>query len=150
MISHVMTLPYLSLNFQVIVTRKWMNEINTSWSNKSCTREECMQYVAWPTCCWPILVGGLISIIDLMLAGFALRTRWLWLQHTGAERSWAQLQIDVEPEVRAFFSASVTVQVGNGESTLFWLHAWIQGRSFAFYKAGYVDKKNSSRYSSLL
>jgi len=76
-----------------------------------------------------------------MLAGFALRTRWLWLQHTGVERSWAQLQIDVEPEVRAFFSASVTVQVGNGESTLFWLHAWIQGRSFAFYKAGYVDKK---------
>ena len=97
--------------------------------------------VAWPTCCRPILAGGL-SIIDLMLAGFALRTRWLWLQRTDAERSWAQLQIDVEPEVRAFFSASVTVQVGNGESTLFWLHAWIQGRSFAFYKAGYLVKKN--------
>ena len=76
-----------------------------------------------------------------MLAGFALRTRWLWLQRTDAERSWAQLQIDVEPEVRAFFSASVTVQVGNGESTLFWLYAWIQGRSFAFYKAGYLVKK---------
>jgi len=68
---HVMTLPYLSFNFQVIVTRKWMNEINTSWSNKSCTREECMQYVAWPTCCRPIL-----AVIDLMLAGFGLRTRW--------------------------------------------------------------------------
>jgi len=76
MMSPVMTLPYLSFNFQVIVTRKWMNEINTSWSNKSCTREECMQYVAWPTCCRPILAGGLISIIDLMLAGFGLRTRW--------------------------------------------------------------------------
>lgn len=84
--------------------------------------------VAWPTVCRPTDYGGL-GIIDLKLAGFALRTRWLWLQRTDGERAWSALQMDFEPEVRALFSASVEFIVGNGLKALFWGDNWIDGKS---------------------
>jgi integrase len=40
---------------------------------------KCM--VAWSTACRPTELGGL-GISDLKLAGYALQTRWLWLQKT--------------------------------------------------------------------
>ena len=72
--------------------------------------------------------GGL-GIVDLKLAGFALRTRWLWFQRTDESRAWSALQINFELEVQTLFSASVTVTIGNGERTLFWSDSWIDGRS---------------------
>ncbi|CAO2194169.1 unnamed protein product [Urochloa humidicola] len=75
--------------------------------------------VAWLTVCRPKELGGL-GVIDLKLSGIALSTRWLWLQKTSADRAWSSLQLKVEPEVRAFFAASVTVHVGNGRRALFW------------------------------
>ncbi|CAL4948509.1 unnamed protein product [Urochloa decumbens] len=69
--------------------------------------------VAWPTVCRPTAYGGL-GVIDLKLTGIALRTRWLWLQKTDASRSWSALQIQVEPEVRALFQASVTTRTMRG------------------------------------
>ncbi|TKV96071.1 hypothetical protein SEVIR_9G405601v4 [Setaria viridis] len=45
------------------------------------------------------------------------------------DRSWSALQIRIEPEVHALYNASVTVQVGNGERTMFWTDNWIDGRS---------------------
>lgn len=68
--------------------------------------------VAWPTVCRPT-----IYVLDLRLAVVALRTRWLWLQKTHEGRSWSALNIQVEPAVRVFFTASITVQLGNGERT---------------------------------
>ncbi|PUZ57515.1 hypothetical protein GQ55_5G438400 [Panicum hallii var. hallii] len=94
-------------------------------TNASCRGKSA---VAFPTCCRPTRFGGL-GIIDLKLAGFSLRTRWLWFQRTDENRAWSALQLDFEPEVHAVFSASVTVSVGNGERTLFWSDNWINGRS---------------------
>ncbi|CAO2047510.1 unnamed protein product [Urochloa humidicola] len=100
---------------------------NFLWSGKDkATRGR--NAAAWPTVCRPTSRGGL-GITDLRLSGIALRTRWLWLQKTGADRAWSALDIKVDPEVRAFFDASVTIQVGNGHRTLFWLDKWIDGRS---------------------
>lgn len=84
----------------------------------------------WPSllCAVQTTLGGL-GVIDLKLAGFALRTRWLWLQKTDGSRAWSELQIQVEPEVHALFQASTVVRVGNGEKTLFWTDNWIEGKS---------------------
>lgn len=67
-------------------------------------RGRCM--VAWP-------------ISDIRLAGYALQTRWLWLQKTDHDRAWSQLPIKTCTEVQAFFKASTYVIVGNGLQTLF-------------------------------
>jgi hypothetical protein len=48
------------------------------WKEAS-VRGKCM--VAWDTTCRPTELGGL-GITDLKLAGYALQTRWLWLQKT--------------------------------------------------------------------
>jgi len=84
--------------------------------------------VAWPAVCTPTSCGGL-GIIDLRLSGFALRVRWLWMQRTDEDRAWSSLPIKIEPEVQALFDASVTVIVGNGLRTLFWLDNWMDCRS---------------------
>jgi hypothetical protein len=82
--------------------------------------------VAWATVCRPTLFGGL-GVIDLRLSGIALRARCLWLQNVDEGRSWSTLKIHVESEVHAFFRASVTVSVGNGQRTLFREDCWIDG-----------------------
>lgn len=93
-------------------------------SDQSC-RGKCM--VAWATCCRPTEMGGL-GISDLRLTGYALQTRWLWLQKTDEERAWSQLPIRVSKEVRAFFKASTYTLLGNGQQTLFWEDRWIEGQ----------------------
>lgn len=80
-------------------------------------RGRCM--VAWPICCRPTELGGL-GISDIRLAGYALQTRWLWLQKTDHDRAWSQLPIKTCTEVQAFFKASTYSIVGNGLQTLFW------------------------------
>lgn len=87
---------------------------------------KCM--VAWPACCRPKELGGL-GISDLQLAGFALQTRWLWLQQADEHRAWSQLPIRTCPQVREFFRASTYRIVGNGHRTLFWKDRWINGKS---------------------
>jgi hypothetical protein len=57
-------------------------------------RGKCM--VAWKSCCRPTDLGGL-GISDLQLAGYALQTRWLWLQQANEQRAWSQLPISVCP-----------------------------------------------------
>jgi hypothetical protein len=74
---------------------------------------------------------GRLGVIDLKLAGFALRACWMWLQKTDGERAWSALQIDFEPEVRALFSASVQVHIGDGWKALFWVDNWVEGRSIS-------------------
>jgi hypothetical protein len=84
--------------------------------------------VAWEAICKPRELGGL-GITDLKLAGFALQTRWLWLQKTDQSHAWSQLPIKTTLEVQAFFRASTYTIVGDGKTTLFWEDRWVQGTS---------------------
>lgn len=84
--------------------------------------------VAWDAACRPTELGGL-GIIDLKLAGYALQTRWLWLQKTDSSRAWSELPISTDPQVRAFFRASTYTVIGDGTSTLLWEERWLQETS---------------------
>lgn len=97
------------------------------WAGKEASAQgRCM--VAWSTACRPTTLGGL-GISDLRLTGYALQTRWLWLQRTDSSRAWSELPLKIEPEVLAFFKASTFIELGNGNSALFWEDRWIQGQS---------------------
>lgn len=97
------------------------------WSGcDASVRGKCV--VAWGAVCRPLKYGGL-GVPDLKLAGFALRVRWLWLQRVDRDRAWSALNLQTELEVQALFDASVFVRVGNGERTLFWTDAWLNGQS---------------------
>jgi len=96
--------------------------------NDQSVRGKCM--VAWQTCCRPTQLGGL-GISDLRLAGFALQTRWLWLQKTDHDRAWSQLPIRTSKEVQAFFKASTFTRLGDEQTTLFWEDGWIDGQDVA-------------------
>ena len=87
---------------------------------------KCM--VPWPTVCKPTQLGGL-GISDLKLQGFALQTRWLWLQKIDQDRAWSQLPIKTAPEVQAFFRASTFTTIGDGKQALFWEDRWIIGET---------------------
>ena len=99
------------------------------WAGKdSSIRGKCM--VNWPTLARPTELGGL-GVLDLKLFGYALQTRWLWLQKTDNDRAWAQLPIQVDPVVLAFFRASTTITVGSGRTTLFWVDNWLDGQAIS-------------------
>jgi hypothetical protein len=77
---------------------------------------KCM--VAWDTCCRPTELGGL-GIPNLKLQGYALQTKWLWLQKADNSRAWSQLPLRAEREVLAFFRASTYTILGDGNTSLF-------------------------------
>jgi hypothetical protein len=89
-------------------------------------RGKCL--VAWRTVCGPTTHIGL-GIIDLELASFALRTRWLWLQRTDPDKAWVALPMKIEPEVQQLFEASIVVHVGDGLQSFFWTDNWLDGES---------------------
>ena len=93
------------------------------WVSKDASvRGKCM--VAWKTACRPTEMGGL-GITDLKLAGYALQTRWLWLQKTDSARAWSELPINVDKEVQAFFRTSTYTELGDGANSLFWDDRWL-------------------------
>ncbi|CAO2038521.1 unnamed protein product [Urochloa humidicola] len=61
--------------------------------------------------------------------GWALRMRWLWLQKTQPDKTWAFLPIEVHQSVKSFFSVAITSEVGNGRNTIFWTDRWVHGKS---------------------
>lgn len=61
--------------------------------------------------------------------GFALRLVWLWQKRAYAAKPWADLVDSIEPQVAAMFQASISMLVGNGQSTLSWTDKWIAGGS---------------------
>lgn len=86
--------------------------------------------VSWQTCCRPTQLGGL-GINDLKLAGYALQTRWLWLQKTDHDRAWSQLPNQTSKQVQAFFKALTYTRLGDGCRALFWEDRWIDGEDVA-------------------
>lgn len=81
--------------------------------------------VAWTTACRPTIFGGL-GIHDLRLASFALRLRWLWMQKTDADRPWKRMQLDFgkDPTLCQMFQASIDIQLGVRNLSLFWIDKW--------------------------
>jgi len=84
--------------------------------------------VAWEWFCRPLDLGGL-GIHNLVILGWALRMRWLWLSKTEPYRPWAALGLQVHRNVQDMFAISVVAVVGDGLSMLFWTDRWIHGRS---------------------
>lgn len=80
--------------------------------------------VAWTVACSPRDLGGL-GLPDLRTLGFALRLRWEWQRRSDVDAPWALLPSRAEKAVAAMFSASVSVQVGDGTRTLFWTDSWL-------------------------
>lgn len=84
--------------------------------------------VAWEKVCRPIDMGGL-GIPSIRLQGIALRLRWEWLKRTNPSRAWIDLPSNPDRLVQAFFAASITCNVGNGDNTYFWTDKWLDGQS---------------------
>lgn len=80
--------------------------------------------VSWPLVCAPKDHGGL-GILDLRTLGFALLLRWEWLRRTKPGSAWALLSSLTERMTTSLFSCSVTINVGDGASTRFWMDAWL-------------------------
>ena len=74
----------------------------------------------------PIDLGGL-GIHNLEIMGWALQMRWLWIEKTRPDRSWAGLEVPVHPNTAAMFAILVVTTVGNGRNTLFWTDRWLHG-----------------------
>ena len=53
--------------------------------------------------------------------------RWLWIEKTSPDRSWAGLKIPVHQNTTAMFAISIVTSVGNGENILFWSDHWLHG-----------------------
>jgi hypothetical protein len=69
-------------------------------------------------------LGGL-GIPDLKVMGLALRLCWLWLQRCDGSKSWSKLPVATGNIYKAFFRASISCLVSNGEETLFWENPWL-------------------------
>jgi len=74
----------------------------------------------------PIDLGGL-GIHNLEIIGWALQMRWLWIEKTKPDWSWADLEVPVHPNTSAMFAISIVTTVGNGWNTLFWTDRWLHG-----------------------
>jgi len=74
--------------------------------------------LAWSKVCRPPDLGGL-GFLDLELFGYALRMRWLWFKRTDPSRPWDNLPDVAEPLVTSMFHASVSVQIGDRQNSLF-------------------------------
>ncbi|XP_066316584.1 uncharacterized protein [Miscanthus floridulus] len=113
------SLPQWARNDIDVICRKFL------WVGKDASvHGKCM--VAWAACCRPTEMGGL-GITDLKLAGYALQTRWLWLQKTDNNRAWSELPINTEPQVQVFFRASTFTVIDDGKTALFWEDRWFEG-----------------------
>jgi hypothetical protein len=76
--------------------------------------------VAWSHVQCPLHLGGL-GVLDMRLMGIALRVRWLWLQHADIGRSWSAQPVSTDQQTKAFFKASTSFVLGDGDR-------WIQER----------------------
>lgn len=83
--------------------------------------------VTWPTVTRPPELGWL-GISYLQQLGWALRIRWLWLQKTELDKSWAFFPMQVHKSVQVFFSVAVVTEVGDGRNTIFWTAQWLNGQ----------------------
>ena len=55
--------------------------------------------------------------------------RWIWLRRTDPSRRWLHLTDDREPIVEAMFQNSTYIELGDGNTALFWSDRWLHGTS---------------------
>ncbi|OEL22734.1 hypothetical protein BAE44_0016248, partial [Dichanthelium oligosanthes] len=67
--------------------------------------------------------------MNLKLLGRSLPLCWLWSNRFQETRSAFPVRLD--PITEAFFNASISCEIGDGISTLFWTDPWLDGSSFA-------------------
>ena len=87
-------------------------------------------HVNWQRVCRLTRLGGL-GVHDLERTGLALRTRWLWFARTDDNRAWSGLDLQFTAAERAFFFASTTMILGDGQRALFWEDRWLNGRAIS-------------------
>ncbi|KAK1679133.1 hypothetical protein QYE76_039981 [Lolium multiflorum] len=85
-------------------------------------------HVNWSRVCRPLRLGGL-GIPDLARTAISLRVRWIWRMRTDPMRPWHGLNMQFSKVELDVFAASTSMEVGNGESALFWEDKWLDGRS---------------------
>jgi hypothetical protein len=68
-----------------------------------------------------------LGAIDLRLLGMALCVGWLCLHHTDPTRAWTSLSCGEDSLTKAFFDASVHLQLRDGATFLFWSDPWLEG-----------------------
>ena len=70
-------------------------------------------------------------MVDLRLAAYALHLRWFWLKRTDANKPWKNLELDFGKDsvVQAMFNASIVIELGDGNLTLFWSDHWLRNNS---------------------
>jgi hypothetical protein len=86
--------------------------------------------VSWAKVQRPYMFGGL-GVHDLERMSWALRIRWLWFMKTDPSKPWIGLPINIPKQAQAFFQMAITVNIGNGNSSKFWIDNWLQGKSVA-------------------
>jgi hypothetical protein len=80
--------------------------------------------MVWSRVQRPLSCGGL-GVPDLKLLGIALRARWLWLHRADASWSWASLPPNEDAVTVVFFSESIQMRLGDGESLFFLSDMWL-------------------------
>jgi hypothetical protein len=86
--------------------------------------------VAWYDVQCPLHLGGL-GVLDLQLMSMALYVHWLWLQRVEPSCPWASFWVTSDKVASALFRASITLELGDGNSFLFWTDPWLQGQCIA-------------------
>ena len=84
--------------------------------------------VNWVKVCRPLSYGGL-GIPDLDRTAISLWTRWIWRMHIDPLRPWHGLDTQLSKIKLLVFDASTKMVVGDGETALFWLDKWLDGKA---------------------
>ncbi|KAK1609169.1 hypothetical protein QYE76_032842 [Lolium multiflorum] len=85
-------------------------------------------HVNWSRVCRPLRLEGL-GIPDLARTATSLRVRWIWRMRTDPMRPWRGLDMQFSKMELDVFTASIMMEVGDGEAALFWKDKWLDGRS---------------------
>jgi hypothetical protein len=83
--------------------------------------------VNWTRTTLPKKLGGL-GILDLHKFSRALRLRWLWLQWTSPDKTWAGTQAPCDDTDNLLFASCTQITLGNGKKASFWGSGWLQGK----------------------
>jgi hypothetical protein len=78
-------------------------------------------------------------VLDLRLLDLALRVRWLWLERVDPTRPWAAFPVGVDKMTSAFFKASISLVLGDGNTFLFWSDPWLDGQSVGDLAPDLID-----------